>query len=544
MSNSNSTTTTNNDTDIFSYAAEADAERTRAARAEARIMILASENLSISSKLSTAMTRVSTAETFIESMHETATSRAVEHSARIFSLLAENESLSNHLASLRGTLERIEGEKIEMQGAIHSRNQSLASTCSRADANDIEREELRALTGDLAEELDTMRLRIATLETSLARSREREASLMATLSEADAALLQARTVGIEAMLASDVARSAERAAVREAREVKAAIAIERAEIASSTLIANAAAATASSHTADMASRAALDLILTSNSSSSSSSSSNGVGSGNGGIMAVTSAVTTTPAKKQGESQNLLSSRLEESRATNLTIKLELESVRGAHASVLRRAELAEEEIFHFKREAALATACAEENKAKALRAITALAAADSRTEDVNRALMTATQRADTLLLSIDVARRAVSTAEAERDAAMFAATKQATAREAALYRAAAAESAASSALEEAREARRTASRTARASAITTVVESDADNNNMQHSQYQALSTSLLSIATNSSPPTITTKGARNENALSPASGLRQDLARLHAVLTSTQASLNASSSAS
>ena len=491
-------------TDIFSYAAEADAERARASRAEARIMILASENLSISSKLSTAMKRLSHAESLVESMHDTAASTAVENSARIFSLLAENESLSNHLTSLRGTLERFESEKIEMQGAIHVRNQSLASTNSRADANDIEREELRALTGDLAEELDTMRLRIVTLETAVTRSREREANLMVTLTEADTALLQARTVGVEAMLASDIARNSERVAVREAREAIAAIAIERAELASSTLIANTAAATASSHTADLASRAALDLILTSSSTISN--------------RAATTPATPLIQQRGGDSQSLLSSRLEESRSANLTIKLELESVRGAHSSVMRRAEIAEEEIFHFKREAAMATACAEENKVKALRAIAALASADSRTEDVNRAFIAATQRADALVLSIDIARRAVSTAEAERDAAMFAASKQATAREEALYRAAAAESAASSALEEAREARRTVSR-ARASAVitTAMVESDA----LSQSQLQA-------------------SAVKNENTLSPASGLRQDLARLHAVLTSTQASLNAS----
>ena len=529
--------------DSYTFALEADVERVRASRAEARIMVLASENLAISEKLSAALFRSAAAEAEAESARDASAASACEGTARMFSLYAENEALSARAASLRTALDHCESNGAEMSDAIYLRNDALASARARADAGEVETQELRSLCGDLAEEVESLRARLTTVEASLVRSRGREVSLAASLAETDAALAVSRAVGTDAMVAADAARSANRAAVKEAREATAALATSRAQVLAVSKVANINAAAAAGRTADAAARTALDTLLNSTTSVT----------GSGSVATPPFSPYPSPSSP---SPPLSNCRLEESRSAALCLKLELEVERGARAALLQRAEAAEEGLAVAKRETTAATACTDENKASTARAVASETAALARIEDAEKAVAAASLRADTLADALGMARRAAATSEAEKNTVIITAMHQVTAREAALLRAASAEAAAAVARQESREARMQMCEMRSEYSLLSSSYHSYQHSRALHANANAnanatesallLDDSLAEAEADASASFTSMAASSVRNAsphgasLSPASGLRQDLARLNAVLLATHASLNTS----
>lgn len=499
---------------LLSLAMEADAEREAATRLAHRVRVLAAENSSLAARLSECQSADLSVASELASCRDVASRAASESSARLGELCAQADAMASLVHSLRAALAAAQADVSTLSDAVRERNALLVDERARANANEAACAELRAVAGELLDERTALEVRVAALNTVVARSAAREGELSDALASATAAAVMSRNASLAANRDAEAARGAADTFRADARAALAALDESRSERAAVIREAGDLAREATRRAADTAAKSALAELVSSGLVDSASESTD--------RRRDSFSVSPGPAPKRlAAAEPILRDAL-----SAATAAAELASTRA-------RAETAEAALAAAQR---LAVTTAD-NYARELRE--AHAACDALREEMvcaNALAAGASARADALGAALDAARANVRAVEGERDAASERASSALILRHAALERAAAAESSARAAHEAAREARRDAelerqSAAEVASARSSSFLSSVYESSRRPAREVELSASMVELQPlDDSLVSITSAGGSELR--SDISKLRQALAQTHASLTS------------
>lgn len=249
------------DPEVLALHAELQVQAAALRRADARVAALLQTNAALRERAAATQLDASAAALHDASARGVASAALGDASSRLAVLVAENETLQSLVYNCQRRLALAAEHGATLAAGVSARNDLLSASEARHSEVLREADELRALAGDLAEELDAERARGRDASAALAASAAREAALAARLADAVSSAASAASGASSAIREVVAARAATDSLAAELAAARLCAADERAAatVSASAAAAALAASLASAH--DYSERSAVATLV-------------------------------------------------------------------------------------------------------------------------------------------------------------------------------------------------------------------------------------------------------------------------------------------